>query len=104
MKQNRIWQILRLALLMLVLIGCNTLKKGESQNPQVVVKTIVPEYKFPQIPTLPYAVRYWTEETPIEADYWIVPGSYLKALDAYFEQITDLELKYTIDKETYNDN
>lgn len=104
MKQSKIWQILLLVLLMTVLIGCNTLKKGEKQNPQIVVKTIVPEYEFPQIPTLPYAVRYWTEETPIEADYWIVPGSFLKALDAYFEQITDLELKYEIDVETYNGN
>lgn len=40
----------------------------------------------------------------MEADYWIVPGSYLKALDAYFEQIVDLELKYNVDKETYNGN
>ena len=104
MKQSKILQILLLVLLMIVLIGCNTLKRGEKQNPQVVVKTIVPEYEFPQIPTLPYALRYFSDETPIEADYWIVPGSFLKALDAYFEQITDLELKYEIDVETYNGN
>ena len=104
MKQSKIWQILLLVLLMTVLIGCNTLKRGEKQNPQIVVKTIVPEYDFPQIPTLPYAVRYWTEEIPIEADYWIVPGSYLKAVDAYFEYMIDLELKYEIDVETYNGN
>ena len=103
MKQSRIWQRLLLVLLMIVLIGCNTLKKGESQNPQAI-KTVIPEYAFPEIPTLPYAVRYWTDDVPMEADYWIVPGSYLKALDAYFEQITDLELKYEIDKETYNGN
>ena len=100
MKQSKIWQILLLILLIIVLTGCNTLKKEENQK----VKIVVPEYEFPQIPTLPYAVRYWTENTPIEADYWIVPGSYLKALDAYFEQITDLELKYEIDVETYNGN
>lgn len=101
MKQSKIWQILLLVLLMIVLIGCNTLKKGENQNQP---KTVVPEYSFPEIPTMPYAVRYWTDDVPMEADYWIVPGSYLKALDAYFEQITDLELKYAIDKETYNGN
>jgi hypothetical protein len=87
---------------MIVLIGCNTLKREENQKPQTVIKTVIPEYTFPEIPELPYAVRYFSDETPIEADYWIVPGSYLKALDAYFEQIVDLELKYDVDKEIYN--
>lgn len=100
MKRTKNLLISLLLLLSLALIACKSL---EVENPKQLV---IPDYDFPEIPLLPY--YYYATPEAVEVsdkdDEWVVPGSFLKALDVYFELIYDLELKYNIDKEMYNGN
>lgn len=105
MKRNRILRILLVVLLPIVLTACNIPKK---ENVLVLEKTVVPDYDFPELPVLEYyypadvdAVQDSVDKGTAE-DEWVVPGSYLRALDAYFELIIDLEEQYRIDKEEYD--
>lgn len=105
MKQNRILRILLVALLPIVLIACNIPKK---EDVIILEKTVVPDYYFPELPSIDYyyPLDIETVQDSIEKgtadDEWVVPGSYLRALDAYFELIIDLEEQYKIDKEEYD--
>ena len=82
-----------------MLSACKSL---EVENPKQQI--VIPDYEFPEIPLLPYYYPATPEAVEVsdKDDEWVVPGSFLKELDVYFELIYDLELQYDIDKETYN--
>ena len=99
MKQKVISLILLVLLLSPVLITCKSLERQD--EPEVQVR--VPNLNFPDIPVLPY-FYFATPEAVAESeepDEWVVPGSYLKALDIYFELIWKTEQLYLLDKDYY---